>query len=1280
MATVVLQTIGAAAGQFLGGPIGAVIGQTVGAIAGATIDQHLFGPKPGDGSRLSTMPALASTEGASAPRVFGRARVGGQVIWATRFEEQGKAQSGKGLGASTPKAYKYFANFAVGLCEGEIAGVRRIWADGKEIDQTRFAVRVYRGTENQLADALIVAKEGPENAPAYRGLAYVVFERMPLADFGNRIPQLSFEVARPTNGLASLVQAVDVIPGAGEFAYSARRTLVLDGFAGGRPANRNTLVASSDWTASLDSLEQSCPNVSSAALFVAWFGDDLRAGSCTIAPRVDNGVKRTRGATWSVSGLTRAAAQVASNVNGRAAYGGTPSDASVIEAIKDLRGRDLSVVFYPFVMMDIAADNSLADPWSVEASQPAYPWRGRLSCNPAPGRPGSPDGTAGATTQVAAFFGSSIPPAGEWSYRRFILHYAHLCAAAGGVDAFLIGSEFVSLTRLRGVSGAYPAVAALIQIAADVKTILGPGCKVSHAADWTEYGAHVRDNGAEVRFPLDPLWASPSIDFIGIDFYPPLSDWRDGAGHLDANVAHSVYDLDYLRARVSSGEAFDWFYSDHAARQLQTRTPILDGAYGKNWIFRQKDLVGWWSNAHLERFGGVEMFTPTAWAARSKPIWFTEIGCPAVDRGANAPNVFPDPKSSDGGLPHFSRGFRDDLMQARALEAVISRFDPETTGFNDAWNPVSPLYGGRMVDPARIHIWAWDARPWPAFPQLEDEWSDGPLWHTGHWLNGRIDGVDLDHFARILCERALPAPDVDIRTDTRTFVDGYVIDRPVSVRAAIEPLASMFSFDGAICGGAIGFYSRAGTAVHALTEGDLVPGDAGELAAFSRGQDSELPRRLSLSFYDGERDYRPASVHARRIEGASSRETSREAAVVTSRAQAQQRCDVLLQDVWVARETARFSLRPGRLDLEIGDLVSLPGANERIYRIVRLNDGPVREVEAHSAEPAIYDHSIPALARVASAPAPLAGPLQAHIFSLGLVSNRFNALQYAAAYAEPWPGSIGVWRRSGDSFVYVDTITRRAIVGETLDVLGPGVTSRFDHVNALTIRLVGGALSSLDDARALSGVQALAIGGPDGHWEVLSFANATLVDTGVWRISRLVRGLGGQEYLSARTLSAGAPVILLDDAVLSLGFDPAFIGEEQTYRFSDASGDYADELAVEITAPVQDVAMKPYSPVRPRARRIPGGVAISFIRRGRVDADGWGLTEIPLGEEREEYLLEIMDGAVVKRAVNTAMPQFLYTDETADFGAPQTLLRLRIAQVSATAGYGFTRTHDVLID
>ena len=74
-----------------------------------------------------------------------------------------------------------FANFAIGLCEGEIAEVRRVWADGKELDLGKMTLRVHRGDETQAADPLIVAKEGADRALAYRGLAYVVFERLALA-------------------------------------------------------------------------------------------------------------------------------------------------------------------------------------------------------------------------------------------------------------------------------------------------------------------------------------------------------------------------------------------------------------------------------------------------------------------------------------------------------------------------------------------------------------------------------------------------------------------------------------------------------------------------------------------------------------------------------------------------------------------------------------------------------------------------------------------------------------------------------------------------------------------------------------------------------------------------------------------------------------------------------------------------------------------------------------------------------------------------------------------
>ena len=133
---------------------------------------------------------------------------------------------------------------------------------------------------------------------------------------------------------------------------------------------------------------------------------------------------------------------------------------------------------------------------------------------------------------------------------------------------------------------------------------------------------------------------------------------------------------------------------------------------------------------------------------QSKPFWFMELGCPAVDRGANQPNVFVDPKSSESHLPYFSHGKRDDFMQRRYLQAFHEGLDPDHDNYLAGANPLSSVYGGRMVDLDHIHVYAWDARPYPAFPADTDAWGDGANWRLGHWLTGRIASAPLGRHRR----------------------------------------------------------------------------------------------------------------------------------------------------------------------------------------------------------------------------------------------------------------------------------------------------------------------------------------------------------------------------------------------------------------------------------------------------------------------------------------------------------------------------------------------------
>jgi len=1277
MATFLLQAAGQAIGTAVGGPIGGIVGRIAGAAAGSVIDAAIIGGSPArstSGPRLGDLNGIASAEGAPIPRLYGRQRLGGQVIWATQFEEVVSTSKvsggGKGLGgtSATETTFSYFANVAVALCEGPIAFVRRVWADGDLLDLATVAMRVHTGDEEQVPDPLIIAKDGAANACPYRGTAYVVFERLPLAEYGNRLPQLTFEVTMAANPLARRLRSVNLIPGSGEFVYDTQAISRSYGFGATQSENRHQGEAPVDWTASLDQLQALCPRLESVSLVVAWFGDDLRAGHCTVSPRVDLLGKATSGEPWSVSGISRTAARLASQVDGHAAFGGTPSDASVLRAVADLKARGLKVAFYPFLMLDIPAGNALPDPIDGGTNQPAYPWRGRI--------------TAASADDVATFFGTVAaddftivggrvvyagPP--EWSLRRQVLHDAWLCRAAGGVDAFVIASELVDLTRFESTPGVFPAVGALRALAADVRRVLGRDTRITYAADWTEYGATLLPSG-DLRFPLDPLWASADIDAVGIDWYPPLSDWRDGRTHADAAIAGSALDADYLTARVGSGEAFDWYYADADARQAQDRTPITDGAYGKPWVFRPKDLAGWWLNAHVERVAGTELPTSTVWTPGSKPVWLIEAGSPAVDRGGNAPNVFPDYRDAGGELPHFSRGVRDDLAQSRVVEAILRFFDPDDPLHPAGANPVGPD-GLRMVDVARVGLWAWDARPFPAFPYRTDVWADGVNWSNGHWLNGRLEGLPLD---RLVERLAADLGDLPVEAGAlEGFVDGYLIDRTMSAREAIEPLAALFGFDAAMRGGKLTFLRRDGAVVATLSDDDLIPDEDGQLVSRGRAEESDLPREVSFTFVDAENDYRSAVVSSRRIEGASRRDSRSTVAVATRRPLVQRLADVALQEAWLGRETATARLRPGLVALEVGDIVSLPveGA-DRLYRITRITDADDRRIEARATEPTLADLA-PGPAPLSSLKGPpVAGPPAALVLDLPLAAAEPTPLQYLAVAADPWPAGFTLWRSpDGDGYSPLASVLQPSLIGETTTPLGPGPLWRFDRMNALGVRLSRDGLVSVDPLRALAGDTLIAIQGEDGVWELLAYVEAELVGDRQWMLRGLLRGLGASEAVAGRALPTGRPVVAIDRSLTGLTSAIDDVGLDWRYRLVRRGADLADGSAFDFEATPTPLVLRPYAPVRAAARRVAGGIAISFIRRTRRDGDGWELAEVPLAEEREAYEIDILAGGLVRRTLATATASALYTDELVDFGGPQVSLNLRICQLGAIAGRGF---------
>lgn len=873
MATVLLQSAGMALGGVFG-PFGAMLGRAVGGLAGAAIDQSLFGK-----SSTATAPSLSGArissadEGTPITRVYGTMRVAGSLIWATRFEEEITVERQGGKATSRPKqsveTKSYYANFAIGLCEGPIQNIKRVWADGREIDLSQIDMRIYYGADDQLPDPLIEAKQGAGKAPAYRSLAYVVFDKMPIENYGNRIPVLHFEVTRVISVLENDIKAVTLIPGATEHGLATSQISERIGSGEKRFLNHNITYAPNDLRASLDELQRLCPNLTSVGLVVAWFGSDLRAGHCTLRPGVEVRSRSEETRAWKVGGENRGSAHLISRQNNSPVYGGTPDDASVVDAIIELKSRGLKVTFYPFILMDVPEGNSLPSPYGG-SSQAVYPWRGRITCTPAIGESESADQTTDAAIQVTAFSGASSAAnflisgsavnwsGGDQKYRHMILHYAHLAKAAGGVDGFLIGSEMVALTKVRDDTNAFPFVDDLKTLAQDCRNVMGAGLKIIYAADWSEYfGHHPQDGSGDVYFHLVDLWAHSAIDAVGIDNYMPLSDWRDeDLTSANPDGFRIQNDVTALQTQIEAGEGFDWYYASCADRKAHIRTAITDGL-GKPWVYRFKDLRSWWENDHYNRIGGIEVGSKTAWDPLSKPIWFTEFGCPAVDKGANQPNVFPDPKSSENAFPYFSAKTRDDLAQRAYLKAHINH-----------WN--SAANSPQMVDPDNSYIWTWDARPTPAFPENLDLWSDGTNWRNGHWINGRLGTAPIGELiAAILNDHGFDSFDV---SQVEGVITGFIQSEPTSARTILEPLLNLHQIDVSESQDGLVFATRTRRSVDPIVIDALVDEAQNPLMSHKRAQESELANEVQIGSAAPELEYTPSTAYSRRLSRGSQRQ------------------------------------------------------------------------------------------------------------------------------------------------------------------------------------------------------------------------------------------------------------------------------------------------------------------------------------------------------------------------------------------------------------------------
>jgi uncharacterized membrane protein YeaQ/YmgE (transglycosylase-associated protein family) len=302
MATLILGAAGAAIGGSIGGTIlgvgaatiGGFVGSTIGSVVDSWIVSSLAPTQRIEGPRLDSLRITSSTEGAVIPRLYGRMRMGGNIIWATDFREETRTTTqggGKGGGGGKVKTteYLYYASFAVALCEGSeagpggtslsggetgggggpegITGIGRIWADGKPMDLSGVTWRWYPGDEAQTADPFIAAKMGAANTPGLsrhglcglRGPAARQLRQPPAAALLRGVPP-----ARRSRHGRGADAAVTMIPASGEFTYATQG--IRKGSGGAQtPENLNALADSTDMVEALDRLQAMAPRSRASA-------------------------------------------------------------------------------------------------------------------------------------------------------------------------------------------------------------------------------------------------------------------------------------------------------------------------------------------------------------------------------------------------------------------------------------------------------------------------------------------------------------------------------------------------------------------------------------------------------------------------------------------------------------------------------------------------------------------------------------------------------------------------------------------------------------------------------------------------------------------------------------------------------------------------------------------------------------------------------------------------------------------------------------------------------
>lgn len=529
-------------------------------------------------------------------------------------------------------------------------------------------------------------------------------------------------------------------------------------------------------------------------------------------------------------------------------------------------------------------------------------------------------------------------------------------------------------------------------------------------------------------------------------------------------------------------------------------------------------------------------------------------------------------------------------------------------------------------------------------------------------------------------------PEVSVLDLGGEFIHGYALTRVMPARQAMEPLRSVTFFDVVESVGGLSFPRRGKAAVATLTDDDLGAQEGGAQGAppmitTRKIQDAELPRAVRLHYISPQRDYEPGEqISPHRLVTDAVNDVDVELTLAMADSQAARTAEVLWADAWRSRWVHEIVLDASWLALEPGDAVLAPvDARLERMRITEIDDAVpalrrlqlVRDDDGSYSASAVADDP-------QHVPQPLVGlsATDLHLLDLpALLDAHDDAGIYAAGVPDVltrrWEGAV-IARSSDAGATYADigALTAIAVIGTLTSAPGAGIWTTWDDANEIEVTLLAGELESSPAASVLNGVNTAAVGAA-GRWEIVQFRTAEDLGSGAWRVSGLLRGRRGTEHHIGTAQVGDTFVLLTGPGITRLGLAQSEIGAARTYRATTIGA--TPSASEEQTFTGAGTALLPFAPVKVAGAFVGEDLLIEWVRRGRLGQELRGGVDIPLSEVTEAYEIEILDSDTVVRTLSATSQSVTYTEaqQIEDWGStPPESFDVRVYQLSALVGRG----------